>query len=92
MKEMQVINLGNTDITQFDVMKYACKFRSELGLTEDNISLASLSGKLGIKNPQAHRALADAITTARVYLRLKEMDRSEKAVTVDELLSDIDNW
>jgi len=54
--------------------------------------LETLSKKLGIENPKAHRALADAITTARVYLRLKEMDKSGKTVAVDDLLSDLDNW
>lgn len=37
-----------------------------------NNKLESVSSALGIKNPQAHRALGDAITTARVYLNLKE--------------------
>ena len=77
---------------QFDVMKYADGFREKLGITEDKLSLETLSSKLGIENPEAHRALADAITTARVYLRLKEMDTSEKIVAIDDLLSDLDNW
>ena len=77
---------------QFDVMKYADGFRTKLGITQEKISLEKLSEKLGIENPEAHRALADAITTARVYLRLKEMDKSEKTVAVDDLLSDLDNW
>jgi len=77
---------------QFDVMKYADGFRNKLGITDEKLSLEILSKKLGIENPEAHRALADAITTARVYLRLKEMDKSEKTVAVDDLLSDLDNW
>lgn len=77
---------------QFDVMKYADGFRTKLGITDEGLSLGILSKKLGIENPEAHRALADAITTARVYLRLKEMDKSGKMVAVDDLLSDLDNW
>jgi len=77
---------------QFDVMKYADKFRSELGITDEKLSLETLSEKLGIENPEAHRALADAITTARVYLKLKEMDKSDKTVVIDDLLADLDNW
>ena len=73
---------------QFDVMKYADGFRNKLGITDEKLSLEILSKKLGIENPEAHRA----ITTARVYLRLKEMDKSEKTVAVDDLLSDLDNW
>lgn len=77
---------------QFDVMKYAEEFRTRLGLTDTKIALGTLSGKLGIENPEAHRALADAITTARVFLKLKEMDTSVKPASVDDLLSDLDNW
>lgn len=77
---------------QFDVMKYAEGFKDSLGITEKKISLDTLSRKLDIENPEAHRALADAITTARVYLRLKEMDIPERRATIDDLLSDIDNW
>lgn len=77
---------------QFDVLKYAEGFKEKLGITDEKLSLEVLSKKLGIENPKAHRALADAITTARVYLRLKEMDSSEKKVMIDDLLSDLDNW
>lgn len=57
----------------FDVMRYAKQFKDILGL-QNKSSLGLLSDKLGIENPQAHRALADAITTARVFLKLKEID------------------
>ena len=73
-------------------MKYADGFKATLGITDEKLRLETLSNKLGIGNPEEHRALADAITTARVYLRLKEMDKSEKTVAVDDLLSDLDNW
>ena len=68
------------------------EFREKLGITEKKISLGTLSRKLGIENPQAHRALADALTTARVYLELKKMGSSEKAVEIDDLLADLDDW
>ena len=77
---------------QFDVLKYAERFRDRLGLTDTKVSLDVLSQKFDIKNPEAHRALSDAITTAKVFLKLKEMDRSVKPETVDDLLSDIDDW
>ena len=43
-----------------------------VGFTEET-SLEELSGKLSIETPRAHRALGDAITTARVFLKLKEL-------------------
>ncbi|MCI8520298.1 MAG: hypothetical protein HFE50_02255 [Clostridia bacterium] len=58
---------------QFDVMRYAKRFNDILGL-QNKASLGLLSDKLGIENPQVHRALADAITTAKVFLTLKGID------------------
>ena len=75
----------------FDVQRYAENFREKLGIDDKRISLARLVEKLGIENPRAHRALADAITTARAYLKLKEMDGGE-ATTVDDILGDLDDW
>lgn len=75
----------------FDVMKYAGQFQRELGIG-GKVSLKELAEKLHVGNPNAHRALADAITTAKVYLKLKEMDRGNGAGSVDDVLSDIDNW
>ncbi len=75
----------------FDVMKYAGQFKTELGL-EGKISLEDLAEKFNIENPNAHRALADAITTAKVYLKLKAMDGGAGTESVDDMLSDIDNW
>ena len=77
---------------QFDVMRYAESFRSKLGLDEKKISLGTLSRKTGVENPKAHRALQDAVTTARVFLKLKEMETSLKPDSVDDILSDLDNW
>lgn len=62
----------------FDVMKYADKFKRQMGLGGKRISLAKLSEALDITNPRAHRALADAITTAKVYLKLKEIDTQQR--------------
>lgn len=80
------------DNPQFDVMKYAENFREKLSIEEKKISLETLGRKLGIENPEAHRALSDATTTARIYLKLKEMDSSNEDLGFDDLLSDIDNW
>ena len=57
----------------FDVMKYAVQLRvSPKGKKVP--SLADLSEYYEIRNPSAHRAYADAITTARVFERLKMND------------------
>lgn len=56
----------------FDVMKYVKKFENKLNYSSK--TLTSISEILGIVNPQAHRALADSITTAKVYLKLLELD------------------
>ena len=77
---------------QFDVMKYTEKFRSELGISDKRISLTSLADRLGIDNSIAHRALADAIMTAKIYLKLRGMDKQQKDIKIDDLLSDLDNW
>ena len=76
----------------FDVMRYADQFKEQLGIDGKKVSLEELSEKLGIENPRAHRALADAVTTAAVYLKLKEMGGSTAEVSVDDLLSDLDEW
>ena len=39
------------------------------------MTLVQVGKALGIENPQAHRALADAITTAKVYLKILELNR-----------------
>lgn len=57
---------------QFDVMLYASQYRKELALPKPRVSLTALSQQLNIVNPQAHRALADALTTSRCYLAIRE--------------------
>lgn len=70
----------------FDVMRYADQFKEQLGIDSKKISLEELSDKLDIQNPEAHRALADAITTARVFLKLKEMDDGAASSSLDDML------
>ncbi len=53
----------------FDLLPWSKSLVDTLHLSPKG-GLAALSRDLNIVNPQAHRALADAITTARVYLEL----------------------
>ena len=73
----------------FDVMRYAGIKSATLGLPDGKPSLASLAAHCGIGNPQAHRALADALTTARVFLKLRESDASPSNTLpdLDDLLA-----
>lgn len=57
----------------FDVWRYANNFKNILKL-KNKSNLGLVSNRLGIENPSAHRALADAITTAKVFLKLREID------------------
>ena len=59
---------------QFDVKRYLDKIKNKIGYAGENEKLGTVSKYYGIENPQAHRALADAITTAKVFLKLKELD------------------
>ena len=68
----------------FDVMKYAEGFKGKLGF--ENTKLETVSNALGIENSNVHRALSDAITTAKVFLKLKDMDNGESD-SLDDLLS-----
>ena len=76
----------------FDVMRYAGEFRERLGISEKRPSLETVSQALGVENPRAHRALPDAVTTAKVFLKLREMDEGPKDVGLSDLLSDLDAW
>ncbi len=76
----------------FDVMHYADQFKEQLGIDAKKASLGELSEKLEIENPRTHRALADAITTARVFLKLKEMNVGDSNAFAEDLLSDLDEW
>lgn len=76
----------------FDVMRYAEQYRDSLELQEKKNSLQTLSEKLGVVNTRAHRALADAVTTAQCYLKLSEMDGEQEEVSLDDMLSDLEDW
>lgn len=56
----------------FDVMHLVKKYKNTLDV--ENMTLVQVGKSLGIENPQAHRALADAITTAKVYLKIIELN------------------
>ncbi len=58
---------------QFDVYKYIVKAKDTIGYKGENCRLTTLAEYYGIENPMAHRAWADALTTARVYMKLKEL-------------------
>ena len=58
----------------FDVLKYARKLKSKLNL-QDKMTLTALGEYFSIDNEQAHRALSDAIVTAKVFLKLQAMER-----------------
>lgn len=60
----------------FDVMHYVKNFSNELNYKSK--TLTNIGELLEIKNPNAHRALADAITTAKVYLALLELENNKK--------------
>lgn len=76
----------------FDVQRYANQFAEQLGIELKEISLQRLSEALGVENPCAHRALADAISTAKVYLELKKRQAMKPSISITELLNDLDNW
>ena len=76
----------------FDVMRYADQFKEQIGLGKKKISLNELSQNLEIENPRAHRALTDALTTARVFLKLKEMETRVKPASIEDFLADLDDW
>lgn len=59
---------------QFDVLKYVRTIRKNGDFDSDNTKLETVSRALGIDNPSAHRAWADALTTAKVYMKLYNKD------------------
>ena len=75
----------------FDVMRYAMQMKEKLGI-DKKPALEELANKFGVENLRAHRALADAITTAKVFLKLKELDDGNESSSVEDLLSDLDEW
>lgn len=76
----------------FDVWRYAKELKDTIGYTGANFKLVTVGEFLGIENPEAHRALADAITTAKIYLKLKEMSGGvSQSVSTDNVL-DLEDW
>lgn len=69
--------LSNTTMTNefFDVLYYARQMKHKINAA--NNTLTAVSSSLDIVNPQAHRALADAITTAKVYLKLLDLENDD---------------
>lgn len=59
----------------FDVLQYARHIKDEINYTNDDFTLASVAKFCGVENPKAHRAWADALTTAKVYLKLRELSK-----------------
>lgn len=57
----------------FDVKHYVKDVFKSTGREIQDFKLNTVAQYLGIKNTRAHRALADAITTAKIFLRLKEI-------------------
>ncbi|MCM1577396.1 MAG: 3'-5' exonuclease [Ruminococcus sp.] len=73
----------------FDVRYYARDLADRINFPGSGMGLADCCAALGITNLQAHRALGDAETTAKVYLSLLEKDKgTPSAVTLDDILSD----
>lgn len=60
----------------FDVLPMAKKYQNII--KSNNMKLVEVGKSLGIENPQAHRALADSITTARVYLKILEIEKEQE--------------
>lgn len=76
----------------FDVMRYLERNAEQLGMELDDLKLGTVSEYLSIENQKAHRALSDAITTARIFMKLKEMSVEKEEVSIDDLLADLDEW
>lgn len=76
----------------FDVWRYARELKDTINYTGANFKLATVGEFLGIENPEAHRALADAITTAKIFLKLKEMSGGASASTSGNSVLDFEDW
>ena len=76
----------------FDVWRYANELKDIIGYKGENFKLGTVGDFLGIKNPKAHRALADAITTARIFLKLKELSVGKTPSTADDGVLDLEDW
>ena len=61
--------------THFDVLQYARRIKNDIHYTNDDFTLDSVAKFCGVENPKAHRAWADALTTAKIYLKLRELSK-----------------
>lgn len=76
----------------FDVLRYIKSLKDKIGYTGTEFKLSTVGKFLEIENPNAHRALADAITTAKIYLKLKELSGCEgEEINMDSVL-DLEDW
>ncbi len=57
---------------QFDVLKYVRQMKKCGDLVAENTKLGTVCELFGIENPAAHRAWADALVTAKLYLKLNQ--------------------
>jgi DNA polymerase-3 subunit alpha (Gram-positive type) len=76
----------------FDVLRYAKELKDTIGYTGVNFKLVTVGEFLRIENTEAHRALADAITTARIYLKLKEMSGGVSTQSSADSVLDLGDW
>lgn len=58
---------------RFDVLQYIRKIRNKIGYDKENVKLNTLAEFCDVENLAAHRAWADVLTTAKIYLKLKEI-------------------
>ncbi|SFQ09324.1 DNA polymerase-3 subunit alpha [Lachnospiraceae bacterium XBB1006] len=56
----------------FDLLQYIRSNKESLGFSGKSMNLESVSKLYGIENPQAHRAWADALTTAKLFMKIKQ--------------------
>lgn len=61
---------------QFDVLSYAQEHKSKLPEGK-GLKLEKLSQRLGVASEKSHRALDDAIATAKLYLLLKDLEQKQ---------------
>ncbi len=80
------------DNKHFDVLRYAKGLKEIINYNGADFKLVSVGKFLGIENPEAHRALADAITTARIFLKLKEIGGGSIVPESTDSVLDLEEW
>lgn len=76
----------------FDVWRYIQSLKDDIHYTGTDFKLTTVGQFLGIENPEAHRALADAITTAKIYLSLKEISKKTSEISNINSVLDLEEW